>query len=372
MFAKPTYEELENRVRELERALAEQEAVLDRPTVKSRDENPTSESADQYRLMVEKANEAILVAQDGVFVFSNPKSEAFFGYSKRELGSRPLAEFIHEADRKMVEERHDRRLAGDTSIPDVYILRIISKSGGIRWVNLKVALFSWENRPAILCFMADITERKRAEEALRNALAEKEVLLREIHHRVKNNMQTIVGLLRMHARRIDNAQLTEIFNDCQNRIGAMSLIHEALYQSDDLAKIDFESYLKKLCRNLGQAHDAGRKGITLTANAANVSLNMDQGIAVGMIIAELTSNAFKHAFPHNEGGTVSVHLDRPGGETVRLVVSDTGKGLPDDFDIQNPSSLGMRLVAGAVTRELGGTIDVETSNGARFIIRFKQ
>ncbi len=217
----------------------------------------------------------------------------------------------------------------------------------------------------------DVTERRRVEAALKTSLAEKEILLREIHHRVKNNMQAISGLLRMHERRTDDAHLTEIFDDCRNRIGAMSLIHEALYQSDNLARIDFETYLKKLCRNLGQAHDFRRKGIALTASAANVSLDMDQGVAVGMIIAELISNAFKHAFPNNEGGTVSVHLDRPDGETLRLAVSDTGVGLPADFDIRNPSSLGMRLVAGAVTRELGGRIEATSDGGAQFVICFK-
>jgi len=216
-----------------------------------------------------------------------------------------------------------------------------------------------------------IIGQKKAEAALQKSLSEKEVLLREIHHRVKNNMQAISGLLRMHARRTDDAHLTEIFDDCRDRIGAMALIHEALYQSENLAKIDFKAYLKKLCRNLSQAHDAPRRSIDLKVSAADVSLNMDQGVAVGMIIAELISNAFKHAFPDDEEGTVSVDLDRPDGETARLVVSDTGKGLPPDFDISSSRSLGMRLVWGAVTRELGGSIDVERDNGARFIIRFK-
>ncbi len=217
----------------------------------------------------------------------------------------------------------------------------------------------------------DITKRKRAEAALQKSLSEKEVLLREIHHRVKNNMQNIISLLRMHGRRIDDARVVEIFNDCRDRIEAMSLIHEALYQSENLAKIDFKTYLEKLCRNLARAHDAPRRRIDLTANVSDVSLTMDRGIAVGMVIAELISNAFKHAFPRGEGGTVSVRLDQPDGETARLVVSDTGKGLPEDFDIQRLSSLGMRLVWGAVTRELSGTIDVEGNDGARFIIRFK-
>jgi two-component sensor histidine kinase len=229
----------------------------------------------------------------------------------------------------------------------------------------------WINgQEAQLGMYVDITDRKRAEAALEKSLAEKEVLLREIHHRVKNNMQTIIGLLRMHARRTDDAQLTEIFSDCRDRIDAMSLIHEALYQSENLSKIDFNAYLKKLCRNLAKAHDAPRRRIDLTTSAANVSLNLDHGVAVGMVIAELISNAFKHAFPDDEGGAVTVHLDRPDGETVRLVVSDTGIGLPEDFDIQNPPSLGMRLVAGAVIRELGGSIEATSDGGAKFIIHF--
>ena len=258
--------------------------------------------------------------------------------------------------------------------PVVNEYRFKTRNGDTRWlVDRLIPEWSEEQNRVVKAYGAvrDITARKRTEEALQASLAQKEVLLREIHHRVKNNMQTIVGLLRMHARRIDDAQLTEIFNDCRDRIGAMSLIHEALYQSDDLAKIDFKAYLKKLCRNLAQAHDAGKRGVTLTASAEDVSMNMDQGVAVGMVIAELISNAFKHAFPDGGGGTVSVGLDRPDGETVRLAVSDTGKGLPPDFDMSASSSLGMRLVWGAVTRELGGSIEAANDGGAKFVIRFK-
>jgi len=258
--------------------------------------------------------------------------------------------------------------------PVVNEYRFKTRNGDTRWlVDRLIPEWSEEQNRVVKAYGAvrDITARKRTEEALQASLAQKEVLLREIHHRVKNNMQTIVGLLRMHARRIDDAQLTEIFNDCRDRIGAMSLIHEALYQSDDLVKIDFKAYLKKLCRNLAQAHDAGKRGVTLTASAEDVSMNMDQGVAVGMVIAELISNAFKHAFPDGGGGTVSVGLDRPDGETVRLAVSDTGKGLPPDFDMSASSSLGMRLVWGAVTRELGGSIEAANDGGAKFVIRFK-
>lgn len=126
------------------------------------------ESNEEYRLLVENANEAILVAQDGVFVFSNPKAEALFGYSRAELESQRLANFVHEADSKMVREQHERILRGET-LPDVCSFRIQCKSGQIKWVDLKVALFPWKNRPAVLYCMTDITEQKLAEEALRQS-----------------------------------------------------------------------------------------------------------------------------------------------------------------------------------------------------------
>ncbi len=217
----------------------------------------------------------------------------------------------------------------------------------------------------------DITERKRARESIAASLEEKEVLLREIHHRVKNNMQIIVSMLRMHARESDSERVRSVFTDCRARINAMSLIHEALYQSEDLARIDSESYLAKLCRNLRQVHGAPSKGIVLTVGKEDVSLGLDQGLAVGMIVCELVSNTFKHAFPKGEPGTVLVSLSSIGEGEVELVVQDDGVGLPPEIDITNSPSLGLHLAAITTKHELGGSIEVERDGGTRYVIRFK-
>jgi two-component sensor histidine kinase/HAMP domain-containing protein len=216
----------------------------------------------------------------------------------------------------------------------------------------------------------EVAEREAAQAALQEALAEKEVLLREVHHRVKNNMQVIISLLRMHSRKTSDPGQAQVFSDCRVRIEAMSLIHEALYQAEDLSRIDFAAYIKKLCRTLGQAHDASGKGITLTAERCDARMNLDKGIAVGMVIAELISNAFKHAFPSGRGGGVSVRLTGLDAETMELIIADDGVGLPADIDLENPPSLGLRLVAGIVTRELGGSMHAERDGGTRFVIRF--
>ncbi len=220
--------------------------------------------------------------------------------------------------------------------------------------------------------LAQAIRRTRSDEQVRESLREKEVLLREIHHRVKNNMQVIVSLLRMHARRSDDKHLQGVFRDCQDRVNAMSLIHESLYRSEDLVRIDTEPYLEKLCRNLRQAHGAYGKEITLTVGKDDLPLGMDQGVAVGMIVCELVSNIFKHAFPEEKFGSVLVRLSSIGDTEVELIVQDNGIGLPVDVDIRNTSSLGLHLVSITATHELGGTIEVERDEGTRFIIRFKR
>ena len=165
--------------------------------------------------------------------------------------------------------------------------------------------------------------------------------------------------------------MRHIFDDCRDRVNAMALVHEALYQSENLAKINFEDYLRKLCHNLSQAYGASNKGISVTVNQCKVELDMDQGLAVGMVICELVSNAFKHAFSLGKGGNVSVSLSGIEREMIGLIVQDDGKGLPPEIDFLNPQSLGLQLVFAAVTRELGGSIEVERNGGTRFIICFR-
>ena len=219
--------------------------------------------------------------------------------------------------------------------------------------------------------LAQTIKRTRSEKQILASLKEKEVLLREIHHRVKNNMQVIVSLLRMHSMRTNDTCLGHVFDDCRDRINAMSLIHEALYQSENLARIDFKIYLNNLCKNLIQAYGASGKGIAVTVDQCNVDLDMDQGIAVGMVVCELVSNAFKHAFPQGKGGEILISLSSLEGEMIKLIVQDNGKCLPLEIDIFNPPSLGLQLATSTVTQGLDGSITVERNGGTRFIIRFK-
>jgi two-component sensor histidine kinase len=250
--------------------------------------------------------------------------------------------------------------------------RFLHKAGHPVWANLASNVVRDEagNIQYVIGVVVDIDQRKRMEEALLEALEEKEVLLREIHHRVKNNMQAIVSLLRMHSRMDADVPFQSIFEDCRGRIEAMALVHEALYQSNDLIHIDFQAYLRKLCRNLARVHAATSNGISIEVAPTEVSVGMDQGIALGMVIAELISNAFKHAFPPGGAGKVAIGIRQLESGIVELAVSDNGIGPPADLDIRNPDTLGLKLVSGAVQRELGGTLELERNGGATFIVRF--
>lgn len=206
----------------------------------------------------------------------------------------------------------------------------------------------------------DVTERNRAMEKLTASLKEKEVMLKEIHHRVKNNMQVISSMLRLQAGYLEDPQALELFQESQNRVKSMALIHEKLYSSQDLARIDFADYLRNLTSHLFRSY-SGHADIALNIEVSDVRLGVDAGIPCGLIVNELVSNALKHAFPNGRPGQITVALRRKNGTYV-LSVKDDGVGFPKDVDFRSTPSLGLQLVTTLVS-QLDGTVEL-ISNGA--------
>jgi two-component sensor histidine kinase len=217
--------------------------------------------------------------------------------------------------------------------------------------------------------LREITERKRAEEQIKASLKEKEVLLREIHHRVKNNLQVICSLLSLQADHIKDRRAAEVFRDGQSRIRSMGLVHEALYRSQDLARIDFAAYIQSLVSNLFHSYNTDSTKIRLTTDVSDVSLSVNTAIPCGLIINELVSNSLKHAFPDGRQGDIHVALALDGDGRFTLMVSDNGIGYPDGMDFLNASSLGLQLVT-TLAQQLEGTMDIGGSDGAVFKITF--
>jgi PAS domain S-box-containing protein len=214
----------------------------------------------------------------------------------------------------------------------------------------------------------EIVERKRAEEQIKASLHEKEVLLKEIHHRVKNNLQVISSLLDLQTTYIKDEQMRDLFTESQNRIRSMALVHEKLYQSPDLAQVDLAEYVRSLTAYLFQSHRGNRRTITLELDVCDTILDVDSAIPCGLIINELVSNALKHAFPQGRTGQVHVgmHADQ---SRFTMLVRDDGVGFPPDLDFRNTESLGLQLVL-MLVEQLEGSIEMDNTGGTTFQITF--
>ena len=216
----------------------------------------------------------------------------------------------------------------------------------------------------------DITDRKRSDERMRASLKEKEVLLKEIHHRVKNNLQVISSLLNLQSNQIKDKEAAQVFRDSQSRVKAMSLVHERLYQSSDLASINFAGYVQDVTRHLLRSYQSGPRGVKLKMDVDPLAFNIDTAIPCALIINELVSNSMKYAFPNGMEGEICIRLKQTEGEDLHLCISDNGVGFPPDLDWEQTDSLGLQLVR-SLTDQLNGNIKCQLEAGTRFDIRFR-
>jgi PAS domain S-box-containing protein len=313
-----------------------------------------------------------LGGEDTTILDFSPGAEHTFGYRKDEVVGRPitlihlpediprLAEFQQKMQRRGVE------YSGE--------LMMVRKSG-----ERFPVLFSMYPLPAAdgivtraVCVAIDITKRKQAEEQIRASLEEKERLLQEIHHRVKNNMQVISAFLSLQARKIKDPAVRQMFTDSEHRIRTMALIHENLYQSKSFGRIRMQEYLGRLTDFLLRSYEGVAARVTLTLEATDVCLDIDTAIPCGLIVNELVSNALKYAFPEGRKGSIRISFARVEGVGYEMVFSDDGIDLPDSVDFGTTDTLGLSLVHGLVTTQLGGTIRIQREKGTTFIIRFPE
>jgi len=215
----------------------------------------------------------------------------------------------------------------------------------------------------------EIAERGAAEERVKASLAEKEVLLKEVHHRVKNNLQIISTLLDLQSETIKNEEALRAFRESQDRIKAMALIHEKLYESSDIASIDFGKYVNDLSVHLFNSYLIDPGCITLNVDTGGISMGIDRAIPCGLIINELVSNALKHAFPDNRPGEISIRFDVEEDGRITLAVADNGIGMPEGIDPAHSATLGLQLVS-MLARQLRGRIEMANNRGTSWEITF--
>ena len=270
---------------------------------------------------------------------------------------------IRESDPELF-ERYGR--VALTGIPESFELFVASLK---MWFSISV--YSPQNEYFVAIFNV-ITERKKAEEKILASLAEKETLLKEVHHRVKNNMQVISSLLRLQESKVKDKDSAALLKDSQNRIQSMALVYNKLYQSENLAGINMTDYIKELTAGLVKSYAVNPSRVTVKIAPGDVLLDVDMAIPCGMVINELVTNSLKYAFPDNRKGQISVSLKEAANQKLELIVSDNGAGIPEKIDPDNTSTLGIKLVNNLVRDQLGGKIELDRTRGTIFNITFRR
>ncbi len=326
-------------------------------------------SEEKYRSLVEKTSLGIAtVSPAGELVYVNESLLQMLGYQQDEMIGKYFINFLHPDDRERIFREFQRGSADPREKFDIEF-RFLHKNGNEVYIYSTPTAYHVKN--TILGFNAiilDITQRKQAEEQIRTSLKEKDVLLKEIHHRVKNNFQIIISLINLQSNTIKDPALLKLFNDSANRIRAMALVHEKLYRSEDIAKIDFTSYLKTISEELHGSYITSMNNPQLRIEADEIHLGIDQAIPCGLIVNELLTNALKYAFPGGgDDNVISITLRQNIDNTIILSVNDNGIGLPGNIDVTNTASLGLQLV-NVLIKQIHGTTTINRIGGTSWTI----
>jgi len=324
----------------------------------------------KYRGLLENVFDGVYQSTpEGKLLTVNPAIARMLGYESEEelltLNVRDL--YMNPEDRDIFA----RKIEGTREVRNLELT--LKRKDGQRLIVLENARMV-QNEIGELYYegtLTDISDLKRADEQIKASLAEKEILLREIHHRVKNNMQIISSLLNLQASQMKDENALKMSKESQSRIRSMALVHEKLYKSQDLSHINFSDYIRSLATHLFQFNQVNPNLIQLKMDLEDVFLDIQTAIPCGLILNELITNALKYAFPKNSGGEITVEWHPAGDHAFQMVVKDDGVGIPEDMDIQNPKSFGLQIVT-MLVNQLEGNMEVQRKGGTIFKIVFRE
>ncbi|MDO9035100.1 MAG: PAS domain S-box protein, partial [Methanoregula sp.] len=351
-------------------------------------EGALRESEQKFRDLFENSRDGIVIAdlRTKKFVDSNDMFSRMLGYSPEEIKDLGLMEIHPEGDRSLAFEVFEKMVRREMNIAENLPVR--RKDGMIFYADISAYPINISGKDYLVGVFRDITERRQAEELkkhfteelelqvksrtqdLETSLDEKIVLLREIHHRVKNNLQIIISLVNLQMRKIEDPQLKQVMTETKNRVRAMSLVHEKLYQSENFSRIDFADYTRFLATQLISYYGTDFRRVQLDFAMREIMVDINTAVPLGLLINELISNALKHAFLQGREGTISISGGSD-GDLITLVVRDNGIGIPPDLDWKNTTSLGMRLVTSLVD-QIDGTITLDRNQGTAFTITVRR
>lgn len=328
-------------------------------------------SEKQYRAIFENTGTAMIIIGENMNIkLVNSTFEHITGYLKEEVENKKnLLDIILKDSLEKIKEHHNFDEFKDKNILSRYEIKLKNKNGKVR--DFFATLGFIPGTENTLISLIDITEHKISDNKLKDSLKEKEVLLREIHHRVKNNLQIISTLLALQSDEIEDEKIIENYRESENRIQSIALIHEKMYQSENLSSINFSNYIKSLIGDLFNSYGVSAEDVKAEINVPDIVFSIETSIPLGLIINEIISNSLKHAFKDKRYAKITIGLESIGENEYKLDISDNGIGFPEDVDYKNTSSLGMQLV-NALTEQLEGNIKLIKDGGTHFRIIFKE
>ena len=307
------------------------------------------------------------------FVISefNPAAEKIFGYTEEEVKGRNAGFLMTETS--SVHFSEIQKMIADNK-ESVYTIIENSRKDG------KIIVCGWTNTPivsdegkllSIVSLCKDITSAIEDREALAASVNEKETLIRELYHRTKNNMQIISSFIQIQSRKIGDEKVSAFSKNIVSKIQTMSLVHEKLYQSKNLSKINLKEYIEELISLIANYNSAGNNNVAVVFEIADTELSIDSAIPLGLVINEIITNSFKHAFLPGEKGRITVSLKKEKDGSLILIISDDGKGLSKDFDVRETASLGMTTIFSIIEKQMQGSVDIISENGLTYILSFR-
>jgi len=329
------------------------------------------ESEERWKQLVSENPQPIQITQDAVITFiNNAGVELYGGRSQDDLIGRSVYDF---SDPERIEEIENRkkRLENGNPVDEVFEHKINCLDGEERYVQIYSIPTVYEDKPTIQSVIYDVTDQKKKEHRIKASLDEKETLLKEIHHRVKNNLAIISGLLELQVLNTEDQSTIGILRDSQQRIKSMAMIHEKLYESEALADIGFDRHLRELVESIRQTYSSDEYDVDISYDLDPASLEIEQAIPCSLIVNEMVVNCYKHAFAPDGQGTIKLasKYEEP---KLTITIQDDGLGLPEDFDIDNQNTLGMNLIQ-TLTGQLDGDVQFTSlgkNQGTEFELRF--
>ena len=303
---------------------------------------------------------------------ANLTAADLLGLNRKSLIGKPLTRFIDNEDQDTFYFHHARVLE-DNKIHECEI-KMMNYDDVPFHAQLKSMAVHHEDQTMtkMRTAITDITNRKMADQALQSSLKEKEVLLQEVHHRVKNNMQVVISLINLQCETIEDKHICDLFYKTVDRINSMALVHQQLYKSKDFSKVDITRYISDIVENLFVSHRVKLDKIALNIDKSDINLSLDSTISCGLIINELITNSLKYAFPEGRRGEIRVEFEYLADGRLEMRVSDDGIGMPENFFHRDTETLGLQIVKTLAEYQLGGAVVVDNTNGTKFFIRFKE